>query len=323
MSKTLFSIIVVSLNPGEKLFETLDSIKTQTFADYEVVIKDGGSKDGSIGRLRAYLEKEEAFAKHIRLYETPDKSIYDGMNQAVAYAEGEYLYFLNCGDTFYGNEVLAEVAQAIGEQVDDKLDVSVRAADSADGDATTISGKTGEDASGTPAADGQTSSAGQGSTQATTPHVYYGNIYDMLQQEVVASNPHIDAFACYRNVPCHQACFYQAALFAKRGYKTRYKVRGDYEHFLWCFFEAKAVPVYVPTVIANYEGGGYSETKENLKRSQREHKEITSLYMSKGQLLKYKMILLLTLAPLRTWMSHNKAFSGLYNRLKRVLYRNR
>lgn len=316
MNKTLFSIIVVSLNPGDKLFETLDSIREQTFTDYEVVIKDGGSKDGSIDRLRDYLEKQEAFAKHVRLYETPDKSIYDGMNQAVSYAEGEYLYFLNCGDTFYGNEVLAEVAQAI-RMTGSGSDACPQMTD-------TVCGESDAHAQ---AVDGQAAGASGGRADACVqvdiPHIYYGNIYDMLQQEVVASNPHIDAFACYRNVPCHQACFYQAALFEKRGYKTQYRVRGDYEHFLWCFFEAKALPVYVQAVIANYEGGGYSETKENLQRSQREHKEITSLYMRKGQLWKYKMILLLTLAPLRTWMSHNQVFSGLYNRMKRVAYRSR
>lgn len=317
MSKTLFSIIVVSLNPGDKLFETLESIREQTFTEYEVVIKDGGSKDGSVAKLRDYLKKEEAFAKHVRLFETPDKSIYDGMNQAVSYAEGEYLYFLNCGDTFYGNAVLGEVAQAIRMNDSGRDTFRQEAVDAACGESDVY----------VQAADGQAAGASGGRAdacvQADILHIYYGNIYDMLQQEVVASNPHIDAFACYRNVPCHQACFYQAALFEKRGYKTRYKVRGDYEHFLWCFFEAKALPVYVPAIIANYEGGGYSETKENLKRSEREHKEITSLYMSKGQLLKYKMILLLTLAPLRTWMSHNKAFSGLYNRMKRLVYRNR
>ena len=38
-------------------------------------------------------------------------------------------------------------------------------------------------------------------------------------------------FACYRNVPCHQVCFYDAGLFAERGYDTDFRVRADYEHF--------------------------------------------------------------------------------------------
>ena len=47
-----FSIIVVCLNPGEKLNQTLDSILSQTYQDYEVIVKDGGSRDGSIEAMR-------------------------------------------------------------------------------------------------------------------------------------------------------------------------------------------------------------------------------------------------------------------------------
>ena len=47
-----FSIIVVCLNPGEKLNHTIDSILSQTYQDYEVIVKDGGSRDGSIEAMR-------------------------------------------------------------------------------------------------------------------------------------------------------------------------------------------------------------------------------------------------------------------------------
>jgi len=275
MSEICFSIVVVSLNPGEKLLETLKSVENQTCDDYEIVIKDGGSKDGSLAMLREYVLMHPEFGEHVNLYETPDKSIYDGMNQAVKYAKGEYLYFLNCGDAFHDSDVLAKVKEAI------------------------ISAK--KDCCGN--------------------KIFYGNIYDMLQNTVVYSNPKINAFACYRNVPCHQACFYHKALFGERGYETKYRVRGDYEHFLWCFFEKQAEPKYVPVVIANYEGGGFSETKENLKRSKAEHKEITAIYMSGGQRLWYKFLLLITLSPLRTWMSHNPVFSQVYNGFKKLIYR--
>ena len=43
-----FSIIVVALNPGEKLEKTLNSIFSQTCTDYEIILKDGGSRDGSM-----------------------------------------------------------------------------------------------------------------------------------------------------------------------------------------------------------------------------------------------------------------------------------
>ena len=273
MSKKTVSILVVSLNPGEKLLITIKSILEQSFEDYQVIIKDGGSKDGSLARLREYLDGQSVKSgERIRIIEKQDTGIYDGMNQATAYAEGEYFYFLNCGDVFYSKEALKELAQAIEKD-------------------------------------------------ASVPGIYYGNIYDMLRKQVVTSNPKIDAFACYRNIPCHQACLYHNSLFKERGYETKYRVRADYEHFLWCYFHEKAKMQYVDMVLASYEGGGFSETAENSKISRREHEEITGLYMSRGQIFRYKMILALTLAPLRTKMAESKTFAGFYQKVKKVIYR--
>lgn len=81
------------------------------------------------------------------------------------------------------------------------------------------------------------------------------------------SAPRMNDFACYRNVPCHQVCFYDAGLFAERGYDTDFRVRADYEHFLYCIYDRKAEAVYMPVTVAFYEGGGFSETRENRKRS--------------------------------------------------------
>lgn len=278
MRKIMFSILVVSLNAGEKLVETIRSIFEQEYTNYEVVVKDGGSKDDSLENLEAYLEQcDEAAKARIRIIREPDKSIYEGMNQATSYAEGRFYYFLNCGDVFANTTALKKVAEEIGKE-----------------------------------------------EEGSRKHlIYYGNIFDALREQVVSSNPKIDDFACYRNVPCHQACIYHYSLFEERGYEPEYRVRGDYEHFLWCYFVKKASPKYVDVVMASYEGGGFSETKENRERSAREHKEITGKYMSKGQLFKYRAILLLTLAPLRTKLAESKRFAGLYQKLKKILYQGR
>ena len=97
MKSPMFSILVVSLNPGGKLVETVRSVAKQTDRDYEVIVKDGGSKDGSLDALRAYLQ-ESGTPQQVRILEQPDTGIYDGMNQATRAARGEYNYFLNCGD---------------------------------------------------------------------------------------------------------------------------------------------------------------------------------------------------------------------------------
>ena len=257
-----------------------------------MVVKDGLSRDGSLEALRVFL-CGQGCRDRVRILKQQDTGIYEGMNQATQAARGEYLYFLNCGDTFASDQVLARAAEEIGRS----------------------------------AGQGTIQEKEQGASlepcQGSCPRIFYGDIYDALRGQVVASNPHMDDFACYRNVPCHQACIYHHSLFAERGYEPGYRVRADYEHFLWCYFRGDARPQYMPVTLASYEGGGFSETPENRKRSALEHREITALYMGKGQRLKYRLILLATLAPLRTKMAESPVWSGFYNKCKKMLYRRR
>ena len=80
---------------------------------------------------------------------------------------------------------------------------------------------------------------------------------------------------------------------------------------------------YTQLLIADYEGGGFSETKENRRISQREHREITEKYIPKGQLFKFRMIMCLTLAPLRTKIAENEKTARIYNRIKKIIYLHR
>ena len=288
MQKPFFSIVVVSLNPGERLEKTLNSILKQTFTDYEVVLKDGGSTDGSLSGLleKGYFEGKD----QIHLIQEKDKSIYDGMNQAVSHVKGRYVQFLNCGDYFYSDTVLEEVAAYIEKQRKERM---------------------------------KSNAVGDFAIEVLEEHpaIYYGNQYNQLQDTIIYSAPQINDFTCYRNVPCHQVCFYDYRLFEKRAYELRYKVRADYEHFLYSIYEEGAKGISMPVVIASYEGGGFSETKENRKSSAMEHREITTKYLGKSKVFKYRMIMWLTLAPLRTAIAENPALSGIYNGIKNGIYK--
>lgn len=102
------SVIIVTLNSGSALGDTVESILKQTSGDYEIVVKDGGSKDGSIEALES--RKEDC----IKIYKEPDNGIYDAMNQAVGHANGEFVMFLNAGDRFYSADVIEKfVAMSI------------------------------------------------------------------------------------------------------------------------------------------------------------------------------------------------------------------
>lgn len=284
MQMKFFSIVVVSLNSGKRLNDTLHSILKQTYTNYEVIIKDGGSTDGSLD----FLEEEELLDQYsqICLVREKDKSIYDGMNQALTYVTGRYVQFLNCGDLFYDENVLQNVADYIEADLN-----------------TTTPDKNSNGRAGFP-------------VQA----IYYGNQYNLLQKSVVTSVPQMNDFACYRNVPCHQVCFYDKRLFDNRAYLVQYTVRADYEHFLYCVYEEHAKTQAMPIVICLYEGGGYSETKENRKKSTTQHKEITSKYLGK-KALKYRLIMLLTFSGLRTKIAESPVLSKPYNAVKSFIYK--
>lgn len=276
MAQISFSIVVVCLNPGNKLLPTIESVLRQQYGNYEIIIKDGGSADGSLEGLPA--------DSRIKLIKAADTGIYDAMNQAVAHVSGQYVLFLNCGDVLHDSQVLSKMEREIERR---------KAADS-----------------------GQT-----GRNYKEKERIFYGNQYNGLQKCVVYSAPEVNDFTCYRNVPCHQVCFYDARLFEERGYDTRYRVRADYEHFLYCIYERKAKAVYTEVLVADYEGGGFSETKENRKISAREHAEITKYYLGREKVLRYRTVMMLSLAPLRTKLAENEKYAGAYNRVKTGIYR--
>ncbi len=285
-----FSIITVSLNAGDKLLMTVKSAAKQTFRDFELIVQDGGSKDGSVEVLSDWLSRNQDMAGRVRIFTEKDSGIYDGMNRGAAKARGEYLYFLNCGDTFHEADALEAFAAGM-EAVERE-----------------------QEGAGMSLKSGDTKQAAAGAA------IFYGNVFDTLRGSVVQSNPKMDAFACYRHVPCHQACVYHRSLFRERGYSQNYRVRADYEHFLWCFLEKKVPAVYIPVTLADYEGGGFSETAASRKRSAAEHKEITAQYMTGRQRFCYRAALVLSLQPMRTALAENKATGRIYQKIKRLLY---
>lgn len=151
--------------------------------------------------------------------------------------------------------------------------------------------------------------------------VLYGDTCSGKKDVVIASAPKITGFTCYRNIPCHQSCFYAKPLCDGKPYDLKYKIRADYDHFLWCFYQAHAVFCHVGFPVSAYEGGGYSESRENRRRDGEEHRQITEAYMAKGELFWYRTLMLLSLAPLRRAMAESSVFAGFYHRLKERLYR--
>ena len=98
------SIITVSYNAASTIERTLLSIYNQSYKDYEHIIVDGGSSDGTVDVIRKYEAKIAYWISE------PDKGVYDAMNKAVKQAKGDWLLFLNSDDTFYSEDVLNRLA---------------------------------------------------------------------------------------------------------------------------------------------------------------------------------------------------------------------
>lgn len=102
-----FSIITVNLNNKDGLQKTIESVINQTYQNFEWIIIDGGSKDGS-------KELIEKYSEHINYWVSePDKGIYNAMNKGIRSSKGEYLLFLNSGDILFNFEVLNEVVNKL------------------------------------------------------------------------------------------------------------------------------------------------------------------------------------------------------------------
>jgi len=95
------SIITVNLNNAAGLSKTLESVASQTFTNYEHIIIDGGSTDGSVDIIKDYERKYNGVPGHLYWVSEPDKGIYNAMNKGIKVASGEYLEFLNSGDYYF------------------------------------------------------------------------------------------------------------------------------------------------------------------------------------------------------------------------------
>lgn len=97
------TIITINYNNREGLKKTIASVRSQIDQQFEYIVIDGGSDDGS-------LEIIKDNEKNIDFYlSEKDSGIYNAMNKGVAHARGEYCLFLNSGDILYDNSVIAEV----------------------------------------------------------------------------------------------------------------------------------------------------------------------------------------------------------------------
>jgi glycosyltransferase len=99
------SIITISFNSENSISETFHSVKNQTYNQFEYLLIDGGSIDGTL----AIANKQDHISK---IVSEPDKGIYDAINKGIKNSTGEIIGFLNSDDTYYDENSLQHIAYA-------------------------------------------------------------------------------------------------------------------------------------------------------------------------------------------------------------------
>ena len=97
------SVITINYNNSDGLRKTIESVINQTYKDFEYIVIDGGSTDGSVDVIKEYADKIDYWVSE------PDKGIYNAMNKGIDVAKGEYCNFMNSGDSFCSPKTMALV----------------------------------------------------------------------------------------------------------------------------------------------------------------------------------------------------------------------
>ena len=102
------SIITTAYNSAHTLRDTMESVLRQGYTDYEYIVVDGSSKDGTVDLIREY---EPRFEGRMRWISEPDRGIYDAMNKGVAMATGDVVGLLNSDDFYASDDILETIAR--------------------------------------------------------------------------------------------------------------------------------------------------------------------------------------------------------------------
>lgn len=107
ISMPKLSIITINLNNAEGLEKTISSVINQSYSNFEYIVIDGGSTDGSVDVIRKYADKLTYCVSE------PDSGIYNAMNKGIRKASGEYCQFLNSGDWLVAPDVTERMMEGM------------------------------------------------------------------------------------------------------------------------------------------------------------------------------------------------------------------
>ena len=107
-----FSIITATYNSQTTISETIDSLLSQDFNDFEILIIDGLSTDSTLEIVKGYNDSR------INIYSEKDKGIFDALNKGINQSSGKFVGFLHSDDTFTDNTVLSNIFKSFENDID-------------------------------------------------------------------------------------------------------------------------------------------------------------------------------------------------------------
>jgi len=208
MSSPFFSIIIPTNNSARTLQNALDSIYHQTFHDFEVLIVDNLSIDGTTEIIMENCRRQPG----IRFISEKDQGVYDAFNKGLRLAVGEWIYFLGSDDHLYHENILKEVFEKL---------------------------------------------------RASDFDLSYGNV--LFSNHKKPYDGRFNAEKLLEQNISHQAIFYNKRVFEKLGeFQIRYRIMGDWEFNLKCFFREGFKDFYLDLIIAEFGVEGISRQMDIL-----------------------------------------------------------
>ena len=103
------SFITATFNSGKTIVDTMESVLSQTYTDFEYLVIDGGSSDDTIEKVKSY---EPRFGDRLRWISEKDRGIYDAMNNGIKMTTGDVVGILNSDDYYTDIDILQTVADS-------------------------------------------------------------------------------------------------------------------------------------------------------------------------------------------------------------------
>ena len=211
--KPLVTIVTVVRNARDELLTTLKSVLNQTYDNIEYIIIDGASSDGTVELIEAHDGEVDYWISE------PDSGPYDAMNLGIDLASGEWINFMNAGDSFNDPDVVKDVFTAVPSQTD------------------FIYGHHLYVLPGRP------------------PQRVEAADFDQLWREMKAAD---FSLRWLRGIPCHQSQFIKTRRLKADKFDLSFKIAADH-NFMFSLYAATPYFFNTRRVIAVYNGGGMSQ----------------------------------------------------------------